>query len=460
MSLKLVPCRYFKQGQCSYGANCQYSHELNAKGTPPCVYFLKGHCAKGDKCTFRHEKPAEKKKPAPKPLIRPRLAPEKKKPPPKNDILEFTPGATQHGLTLAEKLSGDTMGDISAKRREKVDKEVVELVESKLCPYLIEKGTCKMEPCPFIHGAQCDTCGLHVLITGHVKQNEAHRTECAAAFEADMETAFKQTEAERLHNSRLETSRGKLCGICMEEVIALEPASERRFSIFQNCAHVFCLKCIRNWRSTNAYEKDLVRSCPVCRTLSHFIIPSQYWIELPEEKSKLIEDYKDNLARKDCRHFNFGEGECPFSTSCFYRHQYADGTLQDRTKIDPRQTRREHQWDSGVFAELAGQLEGDEAIDLVNMFQRLATHARFNTTPATDNTANEDGNWEAATAWTASSGNGTFAFTGDDVDAEMLRDEILDEIGFEYSQGGYYQNNVSDEDDITDDDFDVYDEMP
>ena len=77
-----------------------------------------------------------------------------------------------------------------------------------------------------------------------------------------MEEAFKITEAERVHNERIERSRGKLCGVCMEEIISMEPSSERRFAIFQNCVHVFCLKCIRKWRSNNAYDKDLVRSCP------------------------------------------------------------------------------------------------------------------------------------------------------------------------------------------------------
>lgn len=66
----------------------------------------------------------------------------------------------------------------------------------------------------------------------------------------------------------------------------------------------------------------------VCRTLSHFIVPSQYWIDSPEEKNELFDSYKKNLSSKDCRHFNFGEGECPFSVSCFYRHAYKDGTLQ------------------------------------------------------------------------------------------------------------------------------------
>ena len=41
-----------------------------------------------------------------------------------------------------------------------------------------------------------------------------------------MEEAFKITEAERVHNERIERSRGKLCGVCMEEIISMEPASE------------------------------------------------------------------------------------------------------------------------------------------------------------------------------------------------------------------------------------------
>ena len=77
-------------------------------------------------------------------------------------------------LSTAEKLSGDTMSEISAKRKEKAEREEIELLESKLCPYLLQ-GKCDMKPCPFIHGLQCDTCGLHVLIEGHAKQNEKHR---------------------------------------------------------------------------------------------------------------------------------------------------------------------------------------------------------------------------------------------------------------------------------------------
>lgn len=31
----------------------------------------------------------------------------------------------------------------------------------------------------------------------------------------------------------------------------------------------------------------------------------------------------------DCMHFNYGEGQCPFGTSCFYRHAFPDGRLEE-----------------------------------------------------------------------------------------------------------------------------------
>lgn len=34
------------------------------------------------------------------------------------------------------------------------------------------------------------------------------------------------------------------------------------------------------------------------------------------------------LLLQDCAHFDFGDGTCPFGTSCFYRHAYRDGRLE------------------------------------------------------------------------------------------------------------------------------------
>lgn len=34
-------------------------------------------------------------------------------------------------------------------------------------------------------------------------------------------------------------------------------------------------------------------------------------------------------------HFDFGDGQCPFGTSCFYRHAYRDGRLEVRLLCVP-----------------------------------------------------------------------------------------------------------------------------
>jgi hypothetical protein len=47
--------------------------------------------------------------------------------------------------------------------------------------------------------------------------------------------------------------------------------------------------------------------------------------------------YKSKLGSIDCRHFLQGSGNCPFGTSCFYRHAYPDGTLDAK---DPSALRR------------------------------------------------------------------------------------------------------------------------
>ena len=46
---------------------------------------------------------------------------------------------------------------------------------------------------------------------------------------------------------------------------------------------------------------------------------------------QIIATYKARLNKIACRHFNYGQGECPFGTSCFYEHRYRDGSLQQPT---------------------------------------------------------------------------------------------------------------------------------
>lgn len=54
-SLSHVPCRFYKQGACTAGASCPFSHEDGGK-KETCQWFLKGNCKFGHKCRFRTSK--------------------------------------------------------------------------------------------------------------------------------------------------------------------------------------------------------------------------------------------------------------------------------------------------------------------------------------------------------------------------------------------------------------------
>ena len=71
-----------------------------------------------------------------------------------------------------------------------------------------------------------------------------------------------------------------------------------------------------------------LRTCPICRQKTNFVTPSLVWPGSLEEKAAILGAYRAKLGSIDCRHFNLGEGTCPFSTSCMYRHAYPNGQLE------------------------------------------------------------------------------------------------------------------------------------
>jgi hypothetical protein len=177
-------------------------------------------------------------------------------------------------------------------------------------------------------------------------------------------------------------------------VLDKELPQDRKFGLMTGCDHAFCLGCIRAWRgqansgggaggasSTDpsnpfldsgplpaeaararlaaaavAFDDDddddagaggdgsaapaapgaptpdsaALRSCPLCRQPTHFVVPALAWPESEADKEAVVAAYKARLAQTDCSHFSRGQGRCPFGTSCFYRHAYADGTLERR----------------------------------------------------------------------------------------------------------------------------------
>jgi len=58
----------------------------------------------------------------------------------------------------------------------------------------------------------------------------------------------------------VQRSEDKVCGICMEVVWQKQPTSSQRFGILTSCTHIYCLDCIRKWRSAKQFENIVIRS--------------------------------------------------------------------------------------------------------------------------------------------------------------------------------------------------------
>lgn len=170
-----------------------------------------------------------------------------------------------------------------------------------------------------MHGDSCPVCGKLCLHPYRPEEREEHLRLC------------------QRNNRRLEALRKSQdieCSVCLEKVLSKPTASERKFGLLSECDHPFCVSCIRNWRSNSLHDSGIdvnqaVRACPICRRLSYYVIPSVLWYFSKEEKDEIMDSYKAKLKSIDCKYFDFGNGSCPFGTSCFYKHAYRDGSLEE-----------------------------------------------------------------------------------------------------------------------------------
>eukprot|EP00899_Mesostigma_viride_P000844 jgi/Mesvir1/10760/Mv13828-RA.1 len=182
-----------------------------------------------------------------------------------------------------------------------------------LCRYAL-KGPCGFgDKCHYLHGELCPFCNRECLHPFNPQQQEQHLAECQVMSE---------------HKAALKASEDIECSICLEKVLSKPDVAERKFGILSGCEHPFCLKCIREWRSApqeRGLEVDTIRACPLCRQPSFLVTPSPVWVTSAEAKDALLVAYKAKLSTIDCRHFDFGDGQCPFGTSCFYRHADRSG---------------------------------------------------------------------------------------------------------------------------------------
>ncbi|GFR95357.1 E3 ubiquitin-protein ligase makorin-1 [Elysia marginata] len=77
------------------------------------------------------------------------------------------------------------------------------------------------------------------------------------------------------------------------------------------------------------------KTCPVCRTSSDFISPSEHWVDKPQEKKKFIGNYNKKVFKsKPCRYSRQSRGVCPNGTECTYLHALPDGTEVEGNAYD------------------------------------------------------------------------------------------------------------------------------
>ncbi|KAH9774462.1 putative RING-type E3 ubiquitin transferase C3H69 [Citrus sinensis] len=314
---KRVLCKFFAHGACLKGEHCEFSHDWKDPPNNICTYYQKGFCSYGSRCRYEHVKPSRSESAASS-----------------SSSVSHPSRATSSGIT---KVPG-VMPELSALSRpflppnktawnpesvcndslenDEVDEpRNLKPADRSICSFAAAGNCPRGEKCPHIHGDTCPTCGKQCLHPFRPEEREEHMKSC---------------EKKQKHLEALRRSQEIECSVCLDRVLSKPTAAERKFGLLSECDHPFCISCIRNWRSSSPTSgmdvNTALRACPICRKLSYFVIPSVIWYYTPEEKQEIIDSYKLKLKSIDCKHFNFGNGNCPFGTSCFYKHMVKPGS--------------------------------------------------------------------------------------------------------------------------------------
>ncbi|KAJ7571032.1 hypothetical protein O6H91_01G146100 [Diphasiastrum complanatum] len=328
MAQRSVLCKFFMHGACLKGESCEFSHSWADQANNVCTFYQRGICSYGSRCRYDHIKLAR---------------PQTQYTSPIESSLQPTTGMNylgdiQQGFVVGSTGASETTTFIknsvaplsnpwqinatactsSAQASWGEKSKAMDSADPPICAYAAA-GFCPYgDTCPQIHGDLCQTCGKYCLHPSRPVEREEHKVQC--------ECNKKRLEALRM-------SQEIECSVCLERVLSKPTVSERKFGLLSGCDHPFCISCIRDWRNgPHPIGMDLdtvIRACPVCRVGSHYVIPSIVWYSTPEEKEEIVKGYKHKLSEIDCKHFDFGNGSCPFGSSCFYKHAFKDGSREE-----------------------------------------------------------------------------------------------------------------------------------
>ncbi|XP_018493819.1 E3 ubiquitin-protein ligase makorin-1-like [Galendromus occidentalis] len=283
-SPRSVLCRFIRSNECRYGASCRFSHDGTSETVAVCRYFQRGDCRYGERCRYRH------------------VSEDSSCPP----------------SSSAQSIETPVESPLEA---------------SALCEFHVISGVCRNRDCKATHGDICDLCCKYVLHSNDPDLKKRHLTECRRTQEERGESA-----------AAIEPSSELQCGICLDVVTAKEAESSRIFGILEECPHVFCLDCIKEWRRSVSVSVTAARGCPECRTESHLVIPSAYFVGKGERKATLVEGYKTALSKRICKFFDQGRGACPFASRCLSRHVLPNGELEPKDAVPVHGPENEEPW--------------------------------------------------------------------------------------------------------------------
>ncbi|KAF7836031.1 E3 ubiquitin-protein ligase makorin [Senna tora] len=320
-------CKFFARGACVKGEQCEYSHDR--KDSLICKFYQKGFCAYGSRCRYKHVKASQAQSSENGHQF---LASD-------SMVARITsPRGTSNWVPKAAELSVTDKHAKILKRKHRDMQKNGDAGESStalppehfFCTF--SASNCPFgEKCSYIHGDKCVYCKKFCLHPTDPKERKKHQRSC------EKKGKYLQT---------LNDSQEIECNICLEHVLSKPKASDRKFGVLPECDHAFCISCIRNWRnsapSSAMGSNNAVRTCPVCRKLSYYVIPSNIWYSTKEEKEEIIDNYKTNCKLIDCKHFDFGNGNCPFGNNCFYKHTVKPGSytwIHHRPPPPPRNPR-------------------------------------------------------------------------------------------------------------------------
>lgn len=262
-----------------------------------CTFYQKGACTYGSRCRYEHVKVSRSQSSAPSTSAIPLqylvsdFVPAAY--PSKNAPIGATPvpgvngelSASSRPFFLPTKTSWNEMSgqhDLAddgyageTRTANPVDRAICSFAAAGNCP--------RGDKCPHLHGDLCPTCGKHCLHPFRPEEREEH---------------IKTCEKKQNHLEALKRSQEIECSVCLERVLSKPTEAERKFGLLSECDHPFCVSCIRNWRSSSPTGMDVnsaLRTCPICRKLSYFVIPSIIWYSTKEEKQEIVDSYKTKL---------------------------------------------------------------------------------------------------------------------------------------------------------------------